>query len=482
MEGHVLFPSPDASEVLGHRAGQDLHRGAAPTLGPARAAGPTRPAGPAQGTRPAQEVGEAGRRVGLAPQGHGALGREVLAREQRADQRIPEGSGGAGLGDRERVGRDEARVVDGGDGDAVNAGRAQLLADGGPLGPARRVGEQPQEALEVARRDVFLDVHQGRVPAVEGLGERSHIDRLDLLLPVEETVARHPQHQAARGSHERGEPGMRGVEGRCARGVPGRIGEQILPRRDEERHGLEECLFGARSFHAYGHCMWPLLVSIRRAYEERSIAREPAPLGARGLPLWRSASTSGIVARSGRQGGHTDGDRAEGRDRDRRGERPRPGHGARPRRERHGCRGRRSECDGPGGAGAPHDRHAGLRPGSTRRPRPARRVRGDRGRRPGAVRADRRAGQQCRHRPGVGARGSATQPDPVLGGDPRSVEPLSRRERHRTDHAGPRGGATHAASPARADHHRDHQPRHHGPRGLFTVRPASPPTCSSPVA
>src|SRR5262245_44443368 len=45
------------------------------------------------------------------------------------------------------------------------------------------------------------------------------------------------------------------------------------------------------------------------------------------------------------------------------------------------------------------------------RPHAARRVRPDRRSRAGEVRTDRRAGQQCRHRPGIGSTGSATQPD-----------------------------------------------------------------------
>ena len=51
----------------------------------------------------------------------------------------------------------------------------------------------------------------------------------------------------------------------------------------------------------------------------------------------------------------------------------------------------------------------------------------------------------------------------------RAVEPLPRRECHRADHDGARGGAAHAARKCGPDRHRDHQPRHDGPRGLSAL-------------
>src|SRR4030095_3404805 len=50
-------------------------------------------------------------------------------------------------------------------------------------------------------------------------------------------------------------------------------------------------------------------------------------------------------------------------------------------------------------------------------------VRPDAGGGLGAIRRERRSRNQCRQRPGVGARRSAAQSDPLLGSHPRAVEP-----------------------------------------------------------
>ena len=117
---------------------------------------------------------------------------------------------------------------------------------------------------------------------------------------------------------------------------------------------------------------------------------------------------------------------------------------------------------GGGAAGRGAD-HAG-------RPAAARRVRPHRRRGAGPQRPDRRAGEQRRDRPGLGAGRCAQPADPLLGSDAGAMEPLPGGERHRADHDGARRAAAHAGGEGGPHHHRHHQPRHHGARGLPAVR------------